>query len=75
MKKLILILAAAFLVIGCTPPKETRVVCEDGTYIYARKFMFEDHQYIEFFRDANMPYDHYTGFVHDPNCWCMEDVD
>lgn len=74
MKKLIAMIFAAILLVGCEPETQKAVYSDDGTKIYARKFIFEEHQYIEFYR--NSPgYDNYTGFVHDPNCWCMVDYD
>ena len=79
MKKVFILLLAALLAYSCnTETKgETHVEtpqvirCEDGVKIYARKFTFENHQYIEF-KDQRY-YGH--GFVHDPNCWCMIDYD
>lgn len=62
------------LLLGCEPETQKAVYGDDGAKIYARKFMFEEHQYIEFYRPAAV-YDNYTGFVHDPNCWCMVDLD
>ena len=74
MKKLIAMIFTGILLLGCKPDTQKAVYGDDGTKIYARKFTFEEHQYIEFYR--NIPgYDNYTGFVHDPNCWCMVDYD
>ena len=74
MKKLIIAIFTALLLCGCGPETQKAVYSDDGTKIYARKFTFEDHQYIEFYRHSP-GYDNYTGFVHDPNCWCMIDYD
>ncbi len=74
MKKVILVICAALLLCGCEPDSQKVVNSSDGTKIYARKFEFEGHSYIEFYRPA-IGYDNYTGFVHDPNCWCMVDFD
>lgn len=76
MKKFILAIFAALLVAGCEPETQKPTYSDDGTTIYARKFEFEGHQYIEFYRpNKGLSYDNYTGFVHDPNCWCMIDYD
>ena len=75
MKKLIAMIFTAILMFGCEPETQKGVYCDDGTTIYARKFTFEEHQYIEFYRHAP-GYDNYTGFVHDPDCQaCMIDYD
>jgi hypothetical protein len=82
MKKLLILLLVALLAYSCntetkgeTHVETTQVIrCEDGVKIYVRKFTFENHQYIEFCRPSP-GYDNYTGFVHDPNCWCMIDYD
>ena len=74
MKKLILAIFAALLLAGCGPETQKATHSDDGTTIYARKFEFEGHQYIEFYRH-DIGYDNYTGFVHDPNCPCMIDYD
>ena len=78
MKKLFILLIAALLVHSCnreTKDETSQVIrCEDGVEICARKFTFEKHQYIEFYR-RSPGYDNYTGFVHDPDCWCMIDYD
>lgn len=78
MKKLIIGVFTALLVIGCAGPvniSETisTAKCDDGATIYARKFIFEEHQYIEF--THHRVGHNNTGFVHDPNCWCMVDLD
>ena len=74
MKKLIVAIFAALLLCSCEPTSQKQVYSDDGAKIYVRKFTFEEHQYIEFYR--SMPgYDNYTGYVHDPNCWCMIDYD
>ena len=76
MKKLITMIFTAVLLLGCEPETQKAVYGDDGTTIYARKFTFEEHQYIEFYRPSRgTSYDNYTGFVHDPNCWCMIDYD
>ena len=78
MKKLIIGILAAFLLCGCRSENMKvsgeKTYCDDGAVIYARKFTFEEHQYIEFIR-FRPSYDDYTGFVHDPNCWCMVDYE
>lgn len=68
MKKLLIAIFAVLLVNGCEPETQHLIKSEDNTTLRVRKFTFEEHQYIEFCRD-----NHYTGFVHDPNCWCMID--
>lgn len=74
MKKLIIIILALLSLCGCTSKIGSPVQCDDSTVIYARKFTFEGHQYIEFYR--HIPgYDNRTGFVHDPDCECMIDYD
>lgn len=75
MKKLIAMIFTAILLLGCEPETQKTVYSDDGTKIYVRKFTFEEHQYIEFYRPSSGAYDNYTGFVHDPNCWCMVDYD
>ena len=75
MKKLVIAIFTALLLFGCGPETQKAVYSDDGTKIYARKFTFEEHQYIEFYREGGFSYDNYTGFVHDPNCWCMVDFD
>jgi len=74
MKKLVIAIFTALLLCGCEPETREAVYSDDGTKIYARKFTFEEHQYIEFYRPAPR-YDNYTGFVHDPECWCFLDDD
>jgi len=74
MKKFIILVFALILLGGCRPETQERIKCDDNTTIYARKFVYESHQYIEFYRH-NIGHDNYTGFVHDPNCWCMIDYD
>lgn len=75
MKKFILAIFAVLLLAACEPETQKGVYSDDGTKIYARKFTFEEHQYIEFYRHAP-GYDNYTGFVHDPDCQtCMIDYD
>lgn len=52
-------------------PKGTKEVkFTDGTTMFVRRFTYEGHNYIEFFR--NMPYDNYTGYLHDPDCPCLK---
>jgi hypothetical protein len=49
--------------------------CNDKTpeEVKAKKFEFEGHSYIEFYRyDMHV---NYTGFVHDPDCQCMIEYD
>jgi hypothetical protein len=75
MKKVILAICAALLLCGCEPDSQKVNLSQDGTKIYARKFEFEGHSYIEFYRPSAISYDNYTGFVHDPNCPCMIDYD
>lgn len=75
MRKFIILIFSLLLLCGCEPETQKGVYCDDGTMIYARKFTFEEHQYIEFYRHAP-GYDNYTGFVHDPDCQtCMIDYD
>ena len=75
MKKFILAIFAVLLLAACEPESQKATYSDDGTKIYARKFEFEGHQYIEFYRPGGFSYDNYTGFVHDPNCWCMIDYE
>ncbi len=75
MKKFILAIFAVLLLAACEPESQKATHSDDGTTIYSRKFEFEGHQYIEFYRLGSFRYDNYTGFVHDPNCWCMVDCD
>ena len=76
MKKFILAILTVLLFAGCEPETQKPTYCDDGTKIYARKFEFDGHQYIEFYRpNMSLSYDNYTGFVHDPDCWCMIDYD
>ena len=61
----------AILLFGCEPESQKTIYSSDGTTIYVRKFEFEGHQYIEFYRSGGaISYDNYTGFVHDPDCPC-----
>ncbi len=75
MKKFAIVVFFLLLFSGCEPKSQKSVETEDGSRLYARKFTFEEHQYIEFYRNGHFSYDNYTGFVHDPNCWCMVDYD
>ena len=80
MKKIVsilFVLLSLFAVSGCKNNSEDnveKVIMSDGAKIEVRKFIYDGHQYIEFFRHAG-GYDNYTGYVHDPNCWCMVDYD
>lgn len=49
--------------------------CNDKTHeeVKAKKFEFEGHSYIEFYR-SDIFRDR-TGFVHDPDCQCMIEYD
>ena len=72
MKKFIIILATiAFMttISSCEPSTQQAKKYKDGTTIYARRFVYDGHTYIEFCRLAPS-YDNYTGFVHDPDCQC-----
>ena len=76
MKKFILVILLALLLAGCGSKQHENwetIVCEDGTEIYARKFVYDKHQYIEF-RDLGRNTTS-AGFVHDPDCWCMIEYD
>ena len=75
MKKLIIGVLGLALLCGCEPETQKTIQVNDGTKLYSRKFEFEGHQYIEFYRPGGFSYDNYTGFVHDPNCPCMIDYD
>ena len=82
MKKLFILIFAMLLLVSCRPTSsETyeyeEVVCSDGTVLKATKFWFEDHLYVCFRGTPvhSTPVYSKTGIVHDPNCWCMEDVD
>jgi hypothetical protein len=75
MKKLVIAIFTALLLCGCEPGTQKVHKSDDGAEIYVRKFTFEGHQYIEFYRPSHFTYDNYTGFVHDPDCWCMADYD
>lgn len=66
MKKIILILLL-LLCIGCSSTDGVQV---EDTGIYAVKFEYEGHSYIQFNEGRNG-----TGYVHDPDCWCMIDYD
>lgn len=76
MKKLIIGILASFLLCGCHDMDVSgeKTYSDDGAAIYVRKFTFEEHQYIEFLR-YRPGHDDYTGYVHDPNCWCMIDYE
>ena len=74
MKKFIILIFALVLLGGCRPETQEQVKCDDNTTIRARKFVYDGHQYIEFYR-YHIGNDNYTGFVHDPNCWCMVDYE
>ncbi len=66
MRKFFVLAAAALLLGGCD---------ENGNLdseVKARRFEFEGHSYIEFYRH-NLGYDNITGYVHDPDCWCLVD--
>ena len=75
MKKLIAMVFTAILLFGCEPESQKTIYSSDGTILHARKFVYEGHQYIEFYRSSGFSYDNYTGFVHDPDCPCMIDYD
>lgn len=49
--------------------------CNDKTpeEVKAKKFEFEGHSYIEFYRSDIIR--GRTGFVHDPDCQCMIEYD
>lgn len=75
MKKLIIIIASALcLFSGCCgdPSSQKQTRTDDGAVLYARRFEFDGHRYIEFYRPYYMTYDNYTGYVHDPDCPCHE---
>ena len=62
MKKIILIILL-LLCMGCSSTNNV------STDIHAVKFEYEGHSYIQF--DAGGV----SGYVHDPDCWCMVEYD
>ncbi len=70
MKKIILVILL-LLCMGCSSTNNS-VQVED-TNIYAVKFEYEGHSYIQF--NAGRTANGVSGYVHDPNCWCMIDYD
>lgn len=71
MKKLIIATIALIALCSCEPDTGTIIRTNDGPSLYARKFEYDGHRYIEFARPLEI-YDHYTGYVHDPDCPCNE---
>lgn len=69
MKKIVLVILL-LLCIGCSSTNSVRV---EDTNIYAVKFEYEGHSYIQF--NAGKTANGVSGYVHDPNCWCMIDYD
>jgi len=71
MKKLLILIFAVVAMLaltGCEPDTQKRVIFEDGTKVYTRRFKYDGHVYIEFARVGSGAYDNYTGFDHDPEC-------
>lgn len=66
MKKLILITIVACVLTGCEP-NMSKVENEDEEVVSTRRFNYDDHVYIEFYRQRDL-YDNNTGYVHDPKC-------
>ena len=66
MKKIILILLL-LLCMGCSHTNSVKV---ENTNIHAVRFEYEGHSYIQFNKGAYV-----SGYVHDPDCWCMIDCD
>lgn len=69
MKKIILVILL-LLCIGCSSTSRVQV---DDTNICAVRFEYEGHSYIQF--NAGRKGNGVSGYVHDPNCWCMIDYD
>ena len=75
MKKLVIAIFSLLLLSGCGHKAWEPVECEDGSTVYVRKFVYEEHQYIQFYQHK-IGFDKHTGFVHDPDCQtCMIDYD
>lgn len=70
MKKIILVILL-LLCMGCSSTNKSVQV--ENTNIYAIKFEYEGHSYIQF--NAGRTANGVSGYVHDPNCWCMIDYD
>ena len=70
MKKIILVILL-LLCMGCSSTNKSAQV--ENTNIYAIKFEYEGHSYIQF--NAGRNANGVSGYVHDPNCWCMIDYD
>ena len=69
MKKIILVILL-LLCMGCSSTNSVQV---EDTNIYAKRFEYEGHSYIQF--NAGKTANGISGYVHDPNCWCMIDYD
>lgn len=78
MKKIFLFIAMALMLTSCfngnnyVGEKTDSVEYQDGVQLQYRRFKFQGHTYIEFTRIATWSYDNVTGYVHDPDCPCMQ---
>lgn len=70
MKKIIFVVLLLLLCMGCSPTNSVQV---ENTDIYAVRFEYEGHSYIQF--NAGRTANGISGYVHDPDCWCMIDCD
>ena len=70
MKKLLIVFITLIAMYSCMSNTQTKIHTTDGIPIYALKFEYDGHRYIEFTRVGSDMYDNYTGYVHDPDCPC-----
>lgn len=75
MKKLLIVFITLIAMYSCASDMQakkmqTKIHTTDGLPIYALKFEYDGHRYIEFTRIGPDMYDNYTGYVHDPDCPC-----
>lgn len=70
MKKLLIVFITLIAMYSCMSNTQTKIYTTDGIPIYALKFEYDGHRYIEFTRVGSDMYDNYTGYVHDPDCPC-----
>ena len=70
MKKLLIVFITLIAMYSCASDMQTKIHTTDGIPIYALKFEYDGHRYLEFTRIGPDMYDNYTGYVHDPDCPC-----
>ncbi len=72
MKKIIFVVLLLLLCMGCSSTDSVKI---ENTNIYALRFEYEGHSYIQFHSDRPADGMCVSGYVHDPDCWCMIEYD